>query len=198
MRTVAESLDALLERIRACRLCEAELPLGPRPVLRAHADARILIVGQAPGTRVHQSGVPWNDASGIRLRHWLGVERGQFYEERAFAIVPMGFCYPGRGKAGDLPPRPECAQTWHGRLLPLLPKIELTLLVGHHAQAWGLGGRRHGTLTATVRAYGEYLPAVFPLPHPSPRNQLWLRSNPWFEDECLPVLRARVREALER
>lgn len=190
------SLDGLLRDIRACRLCEAQLPLGPKPVLRASASARLLIVGQAPGTRVHASGIPWNDASGIRLRHWLGIERERFYDERDVAIVPMGFCYPGTGTSGDLPPRPECAATWHARLLPLLPRIELTLLIGHYAQAWFLGARRQGTLTDTVRDYASYLPSQIPLPHPSPRNQLWLKANPWFETDLVPVLQARVRETL--
>jgi uracil-DNA glycosylase len=186
-------LDDLLARIRACRLCEAHLPLGPRPVLRASRTARLLIVGQAPGSRVHESGIPWNDASGIRLRHWLGLERERFYDEREVAIVPMGFCYPGRGTAGDLPPRPECAQTWHGSLMALLPKVELTLLVGHYAQAYVLGERRKKTLTDTVRAYADYLPRIIPMPHPSPRNQLWLRDNPWFETDLVPLLRGEVR-----
>ncbi len=191
------SLDGLLAEIRACRLCEAHLPLGPNPVLRASATAKLLVVGQAPGTRVHASGIPWNDASGIRLRHWLGMERERFYDERDIAIVPMGFCYPGAGKAGDLPPRPECSATWHRRLLPLLPGVRLTLLIGHYAQAYFLADRRGRTLTDTVRDWRRYLPALIPLPHPSPRNQLWLKANPWFEEELVPALRERVREALD-
>lgn len=190
-------LDTLLTRIRACRLCESQLPLGPRPVLRAAASARLLIVGQAPGTRVHESGIPWNDSSGIRLRHWLGIERERFYNESEIAIVPMGFCYPGKGSAGDLPPRPECAPTWHPQLLPLLPNLRLTLLVGHYAQAGFLGAARGRTLTDTVREFDRHLPRFFPLPHPSPRNQLWIASNPWFETEVLPALRDAVREALD-
>lgn len=190
-------LDHLLGRIRACRLCESQLPLGPRPVLRAASSARLLIVGQAPGTRVHESGIPWNDSSGIRLRHWLGIERERFYNEAEIAIVPMGFCYPGKGVAGDLPPRPECAPTWHPQLLPLLPNLRLTLLVGHYAQAGFLGTARGRTLTDTVRQFERYLPRFFPLPHPSPRNQLWLASNPWFETDVLPALRDAVREALD-
>lgn len=190
-------LDALLGRIRACRLCESQLPLGPNPVLRAHARARLLVVGQAPGTRVHHSGIPWNDSSGIRLRHWLALDREQFYNERRIAIVPMGFCYPGRGESGDLPPRPECARTWHPQLLPLLPEVRLTLLIGHHAQVGFLGAERGRTLTDTVRDFERYLPRYFPLPHPSPRNQLWLANNPWFETEVIPALRRCVREALE-
>ncbi len=189
-------LDALLLRIRACRLCEAQLPLGANPVLRAQASARLLIVGQAPGVKVHESSIPWNDASGIRLRHWLGLDREQFYDGRRIAIVPMGFCYPGKGTAGDLPPRPECAPTWHPQLLPLLPNIRLTLLIGHYAQAGFLGAARGRTLTDTVREHARYQPRYFPLPHPSPRNQLWVASNPWFHAEVVPALRQAVAEAL--
>ncbi len=189
-------LDALLLRIRACRLCEAQLPLGANPVLRAQASARLLIVGQAPGMKVHESSIPWNDASGIRLRHWLGLDREQFYDGRRIAIVPMGFCYPGKGTAGDLPPRPECAPTWHPQLLPLLPNIRLTLLIGHYAQAGFLGTARGRTLTDTVRAHARYQPRYFPLPHPSPRNQLWVASNPWFDTEVVPALRQAVAESL--
>ena len=186
------SLDALLAEVRRCRLCEEHLPLGPRPILRAEAGARVLIVGQAPGTRVHATGIPWNDPSGDRLRDWLGVERATFYDASRFAIIPAGLCYPGRGRSGDLPPRAECAPTWHPRLLALLPTIELTLLIGQYAQAYYLGERRKGTLTATVRAWREYLPAYLPLPHPSPRNQLWLKRNRWFAEEVLPPLRERI------
>jgi uracil-DNA glycosylase len=189
-------LDALLLRIRACRLCEAQLPLGANPVLRAQASARLLIVGQAPGMKVHESSIPWNDASGIRLRHWLGLDREQFYDGRRIAIVPMGFCYPGKGTAGDLPPRPECAPTWHPQLLPLLPNIRLTLLIGHYAQAGFLGTARGRTLTDTVREHARYQPRYFPLPHPSPRNQLWVASNPWFDAEVVPALRQAVAESL--
>ena len=189
-------LDALLLRIRACRLCEAQLPLGANPVLRAQASARLLIVGQAPGVKVHESSIPWNDASGIRLRHWLGLDREQFYDGRRIAIVPMGFCYPGKGTAGDLPPRPECAPTWHPQLLPLLPNIRLTLLIGHYAQAGFLGAARGRTLTDTVREHARYQPRYFPLPHPSPRNQLWVASNPWFDAEVVPALRQAVAESL--
>jgi uracil-DNA glycosylase len=189
-------LDALLTRIRACRLCASQLPYEPRPVLRAAASARLLIVGQAPGTQAHHSAIPWNDSSGIRLRHWLGLDRERFYDERDIAIVPMGFCYPGKGSAGDLPPRPECAPTWHPPLLPLLPKVQLTLLIGHYAQAGFLGASRGRTLTDTVRAFERYLPRYFPLPHPSPRNQLWLASNPWFETTVVPALRDAVGELL--
>lgn len=191
-------LDALLAEIRRCRHCEAHLPLGPRPVLRASAGARLLVAGQAPGTKVHASGIPWDDASGKRLREWMGVDADTFYDQARIAIVPMGFCYPGRGKGGDLPPRPECAVRWHPRLLPLLPKIELVLAIGQYAQAWHLGPRRKASLTDTVRAWREYAPDVIPLPHPSPRNTLWLRRNPWFEIDLLPSLRQRVATLLEQ
>lgn len=194
MRT---ELNALLSEIRGCRLCESQLPLGANPVLRAASSARLLVVGQAPGTRVHHSGIPWNDASGIRLRHWLGLDREHFYDERRIAIVPMGFCYPGSGSSGDLPPRPECSKTWHPKLIPLLTHVRLTLLIGHYAQAYFLGEERGRTLTDTVRDWTRYLPRYLPLPHPSPRNQLWVRSNPWFESDLVPELRLRVAEALQ-
>ena len=188
----ASPLETLLTEIRACRLCEAHLPLGPRPVLRASATASLLVVGQAPGTLVHGSGVPWDDASGVRLRGWLGIDKAAFYDEATVAIVPMGFCYPGRGASGDLPPRPECRATWHPRLLPLLPGVRLVLAIGAYAQAHFLGDRRKKTLTDTVKAWREYAPAVFPLPHPSPRNTGWFVHNPWFDAEVVPALRAAV------
>jgi len=194
---VGESLPALLERVRACRLCEHELPLGPRPILRAAASARLLIVGQAPGTRVHQTGIPWNDPSGDRLRAWLGIDRAVFYDEQRIAIIPAGLCYPGRRGGGDAPPRPECAPRWHPLLLQQLPAVELILLIGQYAQAYYLGPRRKATLAATARAADEYGPRFLPLPHPSPRNQLWLRRNPWFEAELVPLLRARIRPLLQ-
>lgn len=190
-------LDALLAQIRACRLCERHLPLGPRPVLQASATARLLIVSQAPGRRVHETGIPFNDPSGDRLRGWLGIDRDTFYDAHRIAIVPVGFCYPGKGKSGDLPPRPECAATWHPRLLPLLTKVQLTLAVGQYAHAFLLGERRGPTLTDTVRAWRTHLADnVLPLPHPSPRNQAWLRHHPWFEREVLPELRRRVAALL--
>jgi len=192
----ADPLEALLREVRECRLCAAQLPLGPRPVLRAHADARVLVVGQAPGTRVHATGIPWNDPSGERLREWLQVDRASFYDERRFAIIPAGLCYPGRGRSGDLPPRPECAPLWHPRLRALLPRIEFTLLVGQYAQAYYLGPRRKATLTATVHAWREYGPHFLPLPHPSPRNTRWLQVNPWFARDVLPELAARIRSLI--
>jgi len=189
-------LDLLLRDVRACRLCEEHLPMGPKPVLRASATARLLIVGQAPGTLVHASGIPWNDASGMRLRGWLGVDRDTFYDEGKIAIVPMGFCYPGRGNSGDLPPRPECSKTWHHRLLPLLPEVKLVLAIGQYAQVYFLGDTRKKSLTDTVQAWREYAPRVFPLPHPSPRNVAWFKHNPWFDAEVLPALREQVSAVL--
>ena len=190
-------LEKLLRQVRACDLCAADLPLGPRPVVRASATARLLIIGQAPGTRVHASGIPWDDPSGDRLRQWLGWDKERFYDESLTAIMPMGFCYPGKGKSGDLPPRPECAPQWHEPLLGLMPNIELVLLIGQYAQRRYLdvegSVRAKATLTETVRAFREYGPRYLPLPHPSPRNQLWLKKNPWFDAEVLPALRERVR-----
>jgi len=187
--------DALLARVRACRLCEPELPLGARPVLQLHPDARILIAGQAPGRKVHETGVPFDDPSGARLREWLGIERERFYDPRTVALLPMGFCYPGTGKNGDLPPRPECAATWRQPLLDHLPRLELTLVLGQYAQAWHLDGRRE-SVTVRVRNWRRHWPSVVPLPHPSPRNNRWLAQNPWFESDVLPVLRARIKALL--
>lgn len=191
-----EALARLLAEVRACRLCEPYLPLGPRPILRAAMTARLLIVGQAPGTRVHETGIPWNDPSGDRLREWLAVDRETFYDESRIAIIPTGLCYPGRRGSGDAPPRPECAPRWHPPLLAALPRLELILLVGQYAQAWYLGARRKATLAETVRAGEAYGPRYLPLPHPSPRNKLWLRRNAWFEREVVPRLRERVEALL--
>ena len=191
------ALAALLREIRACRVCAAHLPLGPRPVLRAKASGRLLIIGQAPGTKVHESGIPWNDRSGDRLRDWLQLDRETFYDESRIAIVPMGFCYPGVDKnGGDLPPRKECAPLWHAQVVQRLPKIELTLLVGSHAQAYYLKDRRRSPMTETVRAWRQYAPQYLPLPHPSWRNTAWIRRNPWFEAELLPELRRRIRQLI--
>ncbi len=189
-----DALQRLLEEARACRVCEASLPLGPRPVLRAKASARILIAGQAPGLRVHQTGVPWNDPSGDRLRAWMGIGREAFYDDSRIAIIPSGFCYPGRDpRGGDLPPRAECAETWLAPLMRLLPHIQFAVLAGAYAQRLHLGGRIQSTLTETVRSWREYAPRYLPLPHPSFRNNQWLKRNPWFETEVLPYLRKRVR-----
>ncbi|MBM70848.1 MAG: hypothetical protein CME43_15385 [Haliea sp.] len=185
----------LLAEVRDCRLCEATLPLGPRPVLQVHPEARILIAGQAPGRKVHDTGIPFNDPSGTRLRQWLGIDHDTFYDPRTVALVPMGFCYPGTGKHGDLPPRPECATTWRRPLLEQLPRMELTLVLGQYAQAWHLDGPRAG-VTARVRAWRAHWPNIVPLPHPSPRNNRWLSQNPWFETELLPALQARVASIL--
>lgn len=192
-----ESLEALLAKVRACKACVKELPLGPRPVLRAQGTARVLIVGQAPGIKVHQTGIPWNDPSGDRLRQWLNLDRAMFYDESRIAIIPMGLCYPGRAaRGGDQPPRSECAGLWFERLLACLPGIELTLLIGSYAQRWYLGERVKATLTETVRAWREYSPQYIPAPHPSFRNNFWLRQNPWFEQEVVPSMRARVHALL--
>jgi uracil-DNA glycosylase len=189
------ALSNLLEQVRDCRHCAATLPLGPRPVLRAGASARLMIIGQAPGTRVHASGIPWDDPSGERLRDWLNLSRETFYDASRVAIMPMGFCYPGKGKSGDLPPAPDCAPLWHARLLAHMPALELTLLVGNYAQAYYLDAPRE-TLTARVRRFRDFGPGFFPLPHPSPRNTLWLKRNPWFEAEVVPALRERVASVL--
>ncbi|WP_454725876.1 MULTISPECIES: uracil-DNA glycosylase family protein [Cupriavidus] len=189
-------LPTLLTRVRACRVCADHLPLGPRPVVQAAASARILIVGQAPGARVHASGIPWDDPSGDRLREWMGVDKTVFYDAARIAIVPMGLCYPGRGASGDLPPRKECAPLWMDALLACLPRVELTLLVGQYAQRHFLGAAARAGVTATVAGFAAHGPAYLPLPHPSPRNQGWFKHNPWFAQDLLPVLRARVAGAL--
>lgn len=190
------NLKTLLTEIRACQVCAPHLPHPPNPIVRAHANARLLLVGQAPGRRVNEPGIPWNDPSGDTLREWLQMTRDEFYDERNIAIVPSGFCYPGTGKNGDLPPRPECASLWHPPLLRALPNIELILLIGSYAQAYYLKERIKPTLTETVMNYAEYLPNFLPLPHPSPRNRLWLKRNPWFAEVVLPLLQKHVAQAL--
>ena len=187
------TLSGLLRAVRQCRVCEQHLPFGPRPVLQVSEEARILIVGQAPGSRVHATGIPWNDPSGERLRAWMGINTTRFYDATQIAIIPMGYCYPGRGNGGDLPPRRECARLWLDHLLAKLPRVELTLLVGQYAQRHFLGNRRKQSLTETVKAWKEFAPEYLPLPHPSPRNTPWMHRNPWFEHELLPVLRERIR-----
>ncbi|MDY6797563.1 MAG: uracil-DNA glycosylase family protein [Pseudomonadota bacterium] len=187
----------LVEQVRNCRICEDVLPCGPRPVIQMSPDSRILVVGQAPGRKVHETGLPFNDPSGDRLRDWMGVTRDQFYDERTMAILPMGFCYPGTGKSGDLPPRPECAPAWRKTLLARLEAVELTLLIGRYAHDWHLTNAS-AKVTENVRQWRDHWPDVLPLPHPSPRNNLWLRRNPWFEDEVVPALQRRVRELLGR
>lgn len=190
------ALPALLREIRACTRCADHLPLGPRPVLQAQAGARILIAAQAPGRKVHASGLPFDDASGNELRRWLGISREQFYDASRVAIVPMGFCYPGSGKSGDLPPRPECAPAWRAALLAELEQVQLRLVIGRYAQVYHFPAHTQ-SLTALVAAWRTHWPAVLPLPHPSPRNRLWFTRNPWFETELLPQLQARVAALMD-
>lgn len=193
MQNTNIALLDLLADIRRCKVCEPALPLGARPIVQAAAGAKLLIIGQAPGTKVHETGIPWNDPSGDRLRQWLQMDKAQFYDESQIAIVPMGFCYPGKGKSGDLPPRPECAELWHKNMLAALPKVELTLLIGQYSQKHYLDDD-YKTLTERVRHFAEFAPKFLPLPHPSPRNQIWLKKNAWFEVEVVPFLRKRVAE----
>jgi uracil-DNA glycosylase len=197
VKTDRDGLESLLAEIRACRVCEPFLADGVRPVLQASASARVLIAGQAPGTRVHNTGIPFNDPSGDRLRHWLGVDRDTFYDADRIAIVPMGFCFPGLDpRGGDKPPRKECAPLWRQRVMEQLPNVGLTIAVGQYAQAWHLGKAARKNLTETVRAWRDYMPKVMPLPHPSWRNNAWLARNPWFETEALPALRSAVGRQL--
>jgi uracil-DNA glycosylase len=189
------SLTSLLTEVRACGICAKHLPLGPRPVVQLDSSARILIAGQAPGRKVHETGVPFNDASGDRLREWLGISREVFYDAKQVAILPMGFCFPGTGKSGDLPPRPECAPAWRAALLTRLKTLKLTLVIGQYAQNYHLP-KEPTSVTEVVKAWRKNWPGTVPLPHPSPRNNLWLKRNPWFEEELIPILRARVSEVL--
>lgn len=183
----------LKEKIKSCDYCTAFLPLGPHPVFRFSETSRILIIGQAPGTRVHETGIPWNDKSGDRLREWLQLDKNQFYDESKIAIMPMGFCYPGRlPNGGDAPPRPECAPLWHEKILKTMPDIEITLLVGLYAQKYYLKNKAQKTLTDTVKQWKDYRPNFFPLPHPSWRNTAWIKKNPWFEKDLLPDLREKT------
>lgn len=192
------TLPILLKKVRACEVCKEHLPLGCRPVIQVGTAARILIIGQAPGARVHASGVPWDDASGERLRSWMGVDKQTFYDESQIAIIPIGFCYPGRGKGGDLPPRKECAELWLASLLSVLPNIKLTLLIGQYAQRHFLKHLRKNSLTGTVRHWQDYAPDYFPLPHPSPRNTPWFQQHPWFEQDLVPVLRSHVQAIIHQ
>lgn len=186
-------MNELLNQIKQCEVCKHDLPYLPRPVMTASQRSKIVIIGQAPGSKVHQSGVPWQDQSGNLLRAWLGVSMAEFYDVEKFAIIPMGFCYPGKGKSGDLPPRPECAPLWHPQLLNLMTEVKLTLLIGQYAQKYYLANLAKRNLTETVRNFEAYLPNYFPLPHPSPRNRFWLHKNSWFQDDVLPILKDMVK-----
>ena len=189
------SWQNLLTEVRQCTLCEPELPMGARPVVQLHPNAKILVAGQAPGRRVHASGKPFDDPSGDRLRQWMGIDKATFYNAEKLAIIPMGLCYPGTGKSGDLPPRPECAPAWRQKLLQQLPNLELTLAIGQYAQSWHIDEPKQ-TLTERVKNWESYWPELLPLPHPSPRNNLWLKRNPWFEDSIIPTLQERVSALL--
>lgn len=186
----------LLKSVRACTLCEG-LPLGPKPILQGSPQSKILIVGQAPGRITHAKGIPFDDPSGVRLRDWMGIDSETFYDESQIAILPMGFCYPGTGTGGDLPPRPECAVAWRDQLLAKLKGVELTLIIGKYAMDWHLGSDQGRTLTATVENWEHYLPEVLPMPHPSPRNMRWMSKNAWFAVEVLPVLKQRIADLLD-
>ncbi|MEO1889491.1 MAG: uracil-DNA glycosylase family protein [Cycloclasticus sp.] len=190
------SLDTLLKDVKSCTICQQHLPLGPRPVLQVHPNARILIASQAPGRKVHESGIPFDDASGNRLRDWMGISKDVFYDAKQIAILPMGFCFPGTGKSGDLPPRPECEATWRKQLLGLLPNIQTTLVIGMYAQAYHFKIRKP-SVTQLVSNWKAHWPALVPLPHPSPRNNIWLRKNPWFETQLLPPLKKRITDVLK-
>ncbi|WCO01781.1 uracil-DNA glycosylase family protein [Psychroserpens ponticola] len=191
-------MEDLLHDIRQCRICEHHLPLGPRPIATAHPNSKIVIIGQAPGTKVHASGIPWDDASGKQLRKWLNVTVEDFYDESKFAIIPMGFCYPGKGKSGDLPPRKECAPQWHQLLFDEMKHVELVILIGMYAQKYYLKAQAKRTLTETVANYKDYLPQYFALPHPSPRNRFWLTKNPWFDEEVVPELKKSVHNLIHK
>ena len=186
----------LLELVRACRFCEEHLPQGPRPVLQLNPKARLWIVGQAPGRRVHETGIAFNDPSGDRLRDWMGINKEVFYDETKVALVPMGFCFPGTGKSGDLPPRKECAIEWREPVLAQLECLELTLMIGKYALDYHLP-ESNTSVTNLVQSWRDYWPGIVPLPHPSPRNNIWLRRNPWFEEELIPQLQKRVAEVLD-
>ena len=193
---MTNDFETTVAAVRACETCKPHLPLGTRPVFQISRTARILVAAQAPGRRVHETGIPFNDPSGDRLRDWMGIDRAAFYDSGRIALLPMGFCYPGTGNSGDLPPRPECADKWRKPLLGFLPDIQLTLVIGQYAQTWHLGEWQKKTLTETVKNWKEYWPKAVTLPHPSPRNNIWLRKNPWFEEEILPVLKDKVGHLL--
>lgn len=185
----------MLKSVRACTLCE-NLALGPKPILQMNPEAKILIAGQAPGRKTHYVGIPFDDPSGDRLRKWMGIDRDTFYDESTFAILPMAFCYPGTTKSGDLPPSSLCAEQWRTQLLSMMPNIQLTLVIGQYALNWHLGGKQYSTLTETVKHWEDYWPELLPMAHPSPRNNRWLKNNPWFEKSVLPELQKRVASFL--
>ncbi|MBO6919673.1 MAG: uracil-DNA glycosylase family protein [Rhizobiaceae bacterium] len=192
---MVKNVDSLLSQVRSCELCDG-LPLGPRPILQVGASAKILIAGQAPGCITHHKGIPFDNPSGNRLRDWLGISREEFYDPSTIALVPMGFCFPGTGKGGDLPPRKECADTWRIPVLEQLQQIELTLVIGQYAIDWHIADDQKMTLTDRVANWKNYMPDMLPLPHPSPRNNRWLKRNPWFEEDVLPALKTRVGELI--
>ena len=191
-------MKAFLNQVKSCDLCKSHLPHGPRPVLAASSKSKIIIIGQAPGTKVHLSGIPWDDASGNLLRTWMGVEKDDFYNPEKIALIPMGFCYPGKGKSGDLPPRPECAPQWHASLMKKMSQVELIILIGQYAQRYYLGEDIGSNLTETVRNFAAYMPRYFPLPHPSPRNRFWLKKNPWFQTKVLPKFMNTVKSIMAK
>ncbi len=192
------TLKSLLKEVRACTACEKHLPFAPNPVLRVDPRSKILIISQAPGTKVHASGLVFDDPSGERLRTWMSIDRATFYDPENISVMPMGFCYPGKGSSGDLPPRRECAPMWHGKVAEHMPHVKLKILVGNYAQKYYLGNRMKENMTGTVRAWKDYLPEFFPIVHPSPRNQIWLAKNPWFEKKVVPQLCSITQNALEK
>jgi uracil-DNA glycosylase len=189
-------MEILLTKIQQCAVCKDYLPLGQKPIVQLAATSKIMIISQAPGRRAHETGIPWNDVSGEKLREWMNVDEGTFYNANNFSIMPMGFCYPGKGKAGDLAPRPECAPLWHPEILTNIVGISLILLIGQYAQRHYLKKSAKSNLTETVKSFNEFLPQYFPLPHPSPRNRNWLKINPWFMEETIPALREKIKEIL--
>lgn len=189
-------MKTLLTQIRACEICTAHLPLGPNPIVTAHPEARVIIIGQAPGTKVHKTSIPWDDPSGKQLRAWLDCDPNVFYDPAKVSLIPMGFCYPGKGKTGDLPPRPECAPQWHEPLRAKMPHIQLIILIGMYAQKYYLKDTAKKTLSETVRNYTAYAPKIIPLPHPSPRNRFWLAKKPWFDVDVVPMLQSAFAKAV--